>query len=51
MTAIRTDGSGEDHPFLVAWRERDADAWGGALADDVVAHSPLLETPFTGRAT
>lgn len=37
------------HPFLAAWETRDLDTWAGALAPDVVAHSPMLTAPFSGR--
>jgi ketosteroid isomerase-like protein len=43
--------TGEPHPYAAAWRSRDLDAWGEALADDVVLDSPLIERPFVGRAT
>jgi hypothetical protein len=41
--------SAPSHPFRVAWRTRDIDAWAGALAPDVQVNSPLLKTPFVGR--
>jgi SnoaL-like domain len=37
------------HPFRNAFQTRDLDAWSDALADDVVAHSPIFTTPFAGR--
>ena len=46
----RTSGMGEaTHPFLAAWEARDADAWAAALATEVVVHSPLIGSPFSGR--
>jgi hypothetical protein len=39
------------HPFRTAFRTRDLDAWGDALAVDVVAHSPIFTSPFSGRET
>ena len=39
----------EVHPYRTAWRERDPDAWGQALAPGVVIHSPILREPFRGR--
>jgi hypothetical protein len=39
----------EQHPFEAAWRTRDLDAWGNALADDVVLYSPVMTTSFKGR--
>ncbi len=40
----------DEHPFVRAWRIRDAEEWGRALASDVVLHSPILTAPFEGRA-
>jgi SnoaL-like domain len=37
------------HPFRAAFETRDLDAWIGALAPDVVVHSPIIRTPFTSR--
>jgi hypothetical protein len=37
------------HPFRAAWHTRDLDAWGEALAADVVLHSPVITSPFRGR--
>ncbi len=37
------------HPYWAAWQTRDLDAWGEALAPDVVLHSPIVRTPFRGR--
>jgi hypothetical protein len=45
----RHDQSGEPHPYLTAWRTRDLDRWGDALAPEVVMHSPILTRPFAGR--
>src|SRR3954464_5925424 len=39
-----------EHPFRRAWETRDVDAWAAALADDVVVHSPVITSPFAGRA-
>ncbi len=41
----------EEHPFRTAWRTRELDAWIGALSPEIVLHSPLVRTPFTGRST
>lgn len=41
----------DEHPFRTAWRTRDLDAWGEALAPNVVLNSPLIRSPFTGRDT
>jgi hypothetical protein len=38
------------HPFRAAWQTRDLEAWADALATDVVLHSPIIRTPFRGRA-
>ena len=37
------------HPFRAAWQTRDLDAWAGALAPDVMVHSPVIRRPFSGR--
>lgn len=37
------------HPFLAAWETRDLDTLAAVLAPDVVAHSPMLTAPFSGR--
>lgn len=39
----------DDHPFRVAWRTRDLDAWIEALSPEIVLHSPVVRTPFRGR--
>jgi ketosteroid isomerase-like protein len=39
----------EEHPFRTAWRTRDLEQWLGALAPDVVLHSPLIRATFEGR--
>ena len=39
-----------DHPFRTAWRTRELDTWIEALAPEVVLHSPVVRTPFRGRA-
>jgi hypothetical protein len=39
----------EEHPFRMAWRTRDLDAWIDALSADVVLHSPVVRAPFRGR--
>src|SRR3954447_11674839 len=39
-----------EHPFRRAWETRDVDGWAAALADDVVLHSPVISSPFAGRA-
>lgn len=38
------------HPYRVLWEERDPDQGVQALSPNVVLHSPLIETPFVGRA-
>lgn len=43
------DAQARAHPYLTAWRTRDLDRWGDALAPDVVMHSPILRRPFAGR--
>ncbi len=40
----------DDHPFRTAWHTRELDAWIEALSQDVVLHSPVVRTPFRGRA-
>jgi hypothetical protein len=37
--------------FEEAWRTRDLDGWVESMAPDVVLHSPLISTPFHGRAS
>jgi hypothetical protein len=39
----------EVHPFRAAWLARDVDAWGEALAADVVLYSPVISSPFRGQ--
>jgi hypothetical protein len=38
------------HPYVSLWRTRDLEAWAVALAPEVTLRSPLLRTPFRGRA-
>lgn len=38
-----------NHPFRAAFETRDLDAWVGALALDVVVHSPIIRNPIIGR--
>jgi hypothetical protein len=40
----------DDHPFRVAWRTRELDAWIEALSPEVVLHSPVVSKPFRGRS-
>jgi SnoaL-like domain len=40
----------DDHPFRMAWRTRDLDAWIEALSPEIVLHSPVVRTPFRGRS-
>jgi hypothetical protein len=40
----------DDHPFRAAWRTRELDTWIEALSQEVVLHSPVVRTPFRGRA-
>jgi hypothetical protein len=37
------------HPYRMAWRTRDLEAWAAELASDVVLHSPIVTKPFLGR--
>lgn len=37
------------HPYRVAWRTRDLDAWAEALAPDVTMYSPVFKSSFQGR--
>lgn len=37
------------HPYRRAWETRDLGAWGDALSDELVTHSPMLRSPFVGR--
>ena len=39
----------DSHPFRAAFETRDLNAWIGALAPDVVVHSPIIRAPFRGR--
>jgi hypothetical protein len=39
-----------DHPFRVAWRTRDLDAWIEALSPEVVLRSPVVRKPFRGHS-
>lgn len=39
----------EAHPYRVAWRDRDLDAWAQQLAPDVALYSPIVTKPFRGR--
>jgi hypothetical protein len=38
------------HPYRTAWETRDLGGWLAALSEDVVLNSPLLRSPFVGRA-
>ena len=38
------------HPYRAVWETRDLKMWGEALAPDVVLHSPIIMSPFRGRA-
>jgi hypothetical protein len=46
---VMTEEFHGSHPFRAAFETRDLDAWVDALATDVVVHSPIIKTPFTGR--
>src|SRR5687768_16453715 len=39
-----------EHPYTRAWRTRDLAAWQQAWTDDVRLWSPILRSPFEGRA-
>lgn len=39
------------HPYRQLWENRDLEAWGDALSNDVVIFSPMLKRPFTGKAS
>jgi hypothetical protein len=41
----------EEHPFRMAWRTRDLDAWTETLSPEIRVHSPLASAPLDGRAT
>ena len=38
------------HPYRAVWETRDLKQWEEALAPDVVLHSPIILSPFRGRA-
>jgi hypothetical protein len=52
MTAPTGNAAPEQHaaetPFGRLWRTRDLEAWLEHLSPDVVLHSPITATPFTG---
>jgi hypothetical protein len=39
-----------EHPFRAAWRTRDLEAWIAALSPEIALYSPVVRTPFRGRA-
>ena len=47
--ATPQDGRSAIHPYRAAWQTRDIQAWGKALAPDLVMHSPVVSKPFIGR--
>jgi hypothetical protein len=49
MRSVWHDARLSSHPYREAWRTRDLDAWGEALAPGVVMHSPIITSPFRGR--
>ena len=38
------------HPYRAVWETRDLKGWEAALAPEVVLHSPIILSPFRGRA-
>ncbi len=45
-----SSGSTSRHPYRHFWETEDLRMWEEALAPDVVIHSPILSSPFLGRA-